>query len=207
VEKMNPKIDFKKSMKAFYNPSVRGLHLVDVPLMRFLMGDGRGDPNTSEDYKLVLEALYTISYGIKFSFKSDGFDHVVPPLEGLWWMENMDDFTLANKGRWEWTMMIMQPEWVTEQAFLKARETAYKKTGNPSISKIRFETYHEGLSLQVQYTGAYQDETATLIEMHSFISDNGYVRNGKHHEIYLSDPRKTAVGKLKTILRQPILKR
>jgi hypothetical protein len=198
------KIDFKKTLKSLYNPSARGFHLVDVPLMNYVMSDGKGDPNTSEDYRQVVEALYSISYGIKFAYKSDGFDHVVPPLEGLWWMDDMREFNRTNINQWEWTMMIMQPEWVTSEAFSKVCETSLKKTGNPVIRKVRFGTYHEGLAIQVLYIGPYDGEAQVIAEMHKVITDNGYLMNGKHHEIYLSDPRKTPPEHLKTILRQPV---
>jgi hypothetical protein len=145
-----------------------------------------------------------MSYGIKFALKSQGFDHIVPPLEGLWWMENMNEFTLANKDSWEWTMMIMQPEWVTGEWVEKVRDEAYKKKRLPLLKKARFKPYDEGLSVQIVYTGAYENEARTIADIHTFIKNNRYQTNGKHHEIYLGDPRKTSPEKLKTILRQPI---
>jgi len=203
---MNTKVDFKKVLKPFYHPSQKGFHIVEVPAMNFLMLDGVGDPNTSLDYQQAVEALYSISYGLKFALKTQGFDHIVPPLEGLWWMGDMNEFTVANKARWEWTMMIMQPEWVTTEWVEKVRDMTIKKKDNRSLSTIRFEIYDEGLSVQILYIGAYKNEAPTIAEMHKFINTNGYRPDGKHHEIYLGDPRKTSPDRLQTILRQPIKK-
>jgi hypothetical protein len=203
---MNTKVDFKKVLKHLYNPLKSGFHLVDVPPMNYLMIDGVGDPNKSEEYQQAVEALYTMAYGIKFALKSQGFDHIVPPIEGLWWMENMADFRMTNKDQWKWTMMIMQPEWVTTDWVEKVRVDAYKKKKVESILKLRFENYKEGLAVQILYTGAYDDEALVIADMHEFIHANGYKTNGWHHEIYLGDPRKTPPDKLKTILRQPIHK-
>ena len=201
---MSIKVDYKKTLKHLYNPPKGDFHVVDVPEMNFLSLDGKGDPNTSGDYQQAVEALYTISYGIKFAHKAQGFDHVVPPLEGLWWMKNMNDFTLANKESWEWTMMIMQPEWVTDESVEKVRHDAIKKKKLASLTKVRFGPYHEGLSVQFLYTGAYESEAPTIAAMHQYIKINGYHTNGKHHEIYLGDPRRLSPEKLLTILRQPI---
>jgi hypothetical protein len=200
------KIDFKKTLKYLYNPSNVGFHIVDVPPMNFLMINGMGDPNASEKYTEAIEYLYSMSYGLKFALKSQGVDHIVPPLEGLWWMENMDEFTMANKYRWEWTMMIMQPEWVTTEWVEKVKTDVIKKKKLASLSNMKFETYHEGLSVQILYTGPYDQEAPTIAEMHKFIKSNGYQTNGKHHEIYIGDVRKTPPEKLQTILRQPIRK-
>jgi len=203
---MSDKVDFRKTLRALYNPPKGPFHLIDVPPMNFLMLDGTGDPNKSLDYQLAIEALYALSYGIKFALKAQGVNYIVPPLEGLWWMENMNEFSLANKDRWEWTMMIMQPQGVTLEVVDKVRKDKYKKKKNETLQKIRFEKYHEGLSVQVLYTGAYRDEGPTIAEMHRFINNNGYRMNGKHHEVYLSDIRKTSADKLQTVLRQPISK-
>jgi hypothetical protein len=121
-------------------------------------------------------------------------------------MENMDEFTMANKYRWEWTMMIMQPEWVTTEWVEKVKTDVIKKKKLASLSNMKFETYHEGLSVQILYTGPYDQEAPTIAEMHKFIKSNGYQTNGKHHEIYIGDVRKTPPEKLQTILRQPIRK-
>jgi hypothetical protein len=119
-------------------------------------------------------------------------------------MDDMHEFTVENKYRWKWTMMIMQPGWVTPAGVEQARSEAYRKKRLPNINNVRFEAYREGLSVQILYIGAYKDEAATIADMHRYIESNGYRPNGKHHEVYLSDARKTPTDKLKTILRQPI---
>jgi hypothetical protein len=198
------KVDFKKTLKQLYNPSKKGLQIVEVPVMNFLMVDGQGDPNTSLEYQQAIEVLYNMSYGIKFALKSQGYDHIIPPLEGLWWMENINEFTRDNIERWEWTMMIMQPEWVSPETVERVRIGVVKKKGHSNAERVRFERYIEGLALQTLYIGPYADEAPVIAEMHNFINTNGYQTNGKHHEIYLSDVRKTPPEKLQTILRQPI---
>jgi hypothetical protein len=203
---MIAKVDFKKLLKQLYNPPKGGFHIVDVPPSNFLMIDGRGDPNTSMDFQQAMDALYSLSYGLKFTLKSHGYDHIVPPLEGLWWIENMEEFNFSNKNRWEWTMMIMQPEWINHEWVEKVRMDVLKKKSNPLIVKARFEQYIEGISVQKLYIGAYEDEAPTIAEMHQYIVTNGYQINGKHHELYLGNPRKTPPEKLQTILRQPIRK-
>jgi hypothetical protein len=203
---MIAKVDFKKLLKQLYNPPKGGFHIVDVPPSNFLMIDGRGDPNTSMDFQQAMDALYSLSYGLKFTLKSHGYDHIVPPLEGLWWIENMEVFNFSNKNRWEWTMMIMQPEWINHEWVEKVRMDVLKKKSNPLIVKARFEQYIEGISVQKLYIGAYEDEAPTIAEMHQYIVTNGYQINGKHHELYLGNPRKTPPEKLQTILRQPIRK-
>lgn len=201
---MSNKIDFKKTLKHLFNPGIRGFHIVEVPKMNFLMVNGIGDPNVSERYQQAVEGLYSMSYGIKFALKSQETDYIVPPLEGLWWMDNMEDFTLVNRPLWEWTMMIMQPDWVTNKLVEKVKVSVFKKKKLPIIPDIRFKPYAEGKAVQILYTGEYKDEAPTIAMMHDFINDNGYLPDGKHHEIYLGDPRKTSPDKLQTILRQPV---
>ena len=203
------KIDFKKELKHLYKPSGKQFAVVEVPPMQFLMVDGHGDPNTVQEYQGAVEALYGVSYKLKFMSKKElGKDYVVPPLEGLWWAENMETFTSQrNKSQWDWTMMIMQPDWITQKMVEAAIEEVEKKKGLPGLANLRLETYHEGLSVQIMHTGSYDNEGAILAELHSeFLPNNGYQEAGKHHEIYLSDPRKVVPEKLKTVLRQPIRK-
>ncbi len=203
------KIDFKKELKYLYNPSGEKFEVVDVPPMQFLMMDGHGDPNTVQEYQEAVEVLYAVSYKLKFISKNDlGQDYVVPPLEGLWWAENMETFTSQrDKGQWDWTMMIRQPDWITQEMVDAAAQEVEKKKGLVALSKLRLETYHEGLSVQIMHAGSYDDEGPILAELHSkFNPANGYEEAGKHHEIYLSDPRKVAPEKLKTVLRQPVRK-
>jgi len=201
-----PKIDFKKELGHLYNPPKQKFTIVDVPPMNFLMIDGHGDPNKGTTLQEVMDVLYAMSYTLKFMLKPKGIDYVVAPPEGLWWMEDMAEFDLQAKDRWNWTIMIMQPDAITAEMVEKARAEVARKKSPPLLPKLRFERYHEGLSVQIMYLGAYADEGPTIARMHAFIRDNGYVPNGKHHEIYLGDPRRTAPEKLKTIIRQPIKK-
>ena len=202
------KTDFKKTLKHLYNPPRRFV-TVDVPEMQFLMVDGHGDPNTTQDYKDAVEALYAVAYKTKFRSKKDlGKDYTVPPLEGLWWAEDMETFITRDKSQWDWTMMIMTPDWISAEIFADAVEQVRKAKDPAALDKVRLERYHEGLSVQIMHIGSYDDEGPVLSQMHSdFIPNNGYVENVKHHEIYLSDPRRVAPEKLKTVLRQPIKKR
>ena len=199
------KVDFKKALKHLYNPSKK-FGLVDVPEMQFLMIDGHGDPNTSQSYQDAIEALYSVAYKIKFiSKKRLGKDYVVPPLEGLWWAENMASFTVdLDKSQWDWTMMIMTPDWITREVFDEAVSRVRSSKSPAALDLVRLENYHEGLAAQVMYVGAYADEGPTIQALHAFIDQAGYRRDGKHHEIYLGDPRRTAPGKLKTVIRQPV---
>lgn len=203
------KIDLKKELKHLYNPSTKEISIVDVPKMNFLMVDGKGDPNTSQEYKEAIEALYTVSYSLKFMIKKGetAIDYVVMPLEGLWWTDDMAQFSTENKGIWKWTAMIMQPEYVTKDLVTKAFEQVEKKKNPPALSKMRFESFHEGLSAQIMHIGPYSAEGPTIKKLHSFIKEKGYEFDGlvqKHHEIYLSDPRRTAPEKMKTVIRQPM---
>ncbi|MFQ5340993.1 MAG: GyrI-like domain-containing protein [Anaerolineae bacterium] len=198
------KVDFKKDLKHLYNPPKSKFTIVDVPAMNFLMIDGHGDPNNNPAFQDISDALYGMAYTVKFALKAQGMDYVVPPLEGLWWMENMGEFSLEAKDQWLWTLMIMQPEWATPEVLEEARATLAHKKNPPALPSLRFETYAEGLSVQIMYVGPYADEGPTIARMHAFIEAEGYEPNGKHHEIYLSDPRRTAPEKLKTVIRQPI---
>ncbi|MBN1537005.1 MAG: GyrI-like domain-containing protein [Anaerolineales bacterium] len=200
------KFDCKKDLKHLYQPSSKEFSLINVPSMNYLLVDGHGDPNTSLQYQKSVEALYSIAYKIKFILKPQGIDFTVSPLEGLWWVDDMTKFSVKNKGEWDWTMMIMQPKWVEVDVFEKAREIVAKQKVIPELSKMRFESFEEGLAVQILYWGAYADESPTIARMHEFIHSSGLFTNGKHHEIYLGDPRKTAPEKLKTILRQPVRK-
>lgn len=199
------KVDFKKTLKHLYKPP-KEFGTVDVPEMQFIMVDGHGDPNTAQEYQDVVEALYAVAYKMKFiSKKTLGKDYVVPPLEGLWWAEDMETFTTREKSAWDWTMMIMTPDWITSEIFADAVEEVRKKKNPAAVDKVRLEPYHEGLSVQIMHIGSYDDEGPIIAEMHyDFIPENGFVENGKHHEIYLSDPRRVAPEKLKTVLRQPV---
>ena len=200
------KVDFKKSFKDLYHPP-KEFVVVDVPEMQFLMVDGHGDPNEAQEYQDAVEALYALAYKLKFISKRNmDKDYVVPPLEGLWWAEDMDTFTVTReKSRWDWTMMIMTPEWVTKDMYRDAVAQVRKGKNPVSLDKIRLEAYHEALAVQIMHIGSYDDEAPTLVKMHrDFIPEHGFEMNGKHHEIYLSDPRRVTPEKLKTVLRQPV---
>ena len=203
------KTDFKKTMKEFYAPKSQEFVLVDVPEMSFLMIDGKGDPNSSKEYKITLETLYPVAYKTKFiSKKMLEKDYVVPSLEGLWWADDMSTFTEnLDKSQWSWTMMIMQPDWITADIIEDAKQQVVKKCSSAALSNLRFERFKEGMSLQCLHIGSYDNEAPTLSKLHNeTMPEHGYEFNGKHHEIYLSDPRRVAAEKLKTILRQPVKK-
>ncbi len=199
------KIDLKKELKHLFRPSARKFSVVDVPPMQFLMIDGQGDPNTAQAYADAIEALYAVAYALKFASKRQlQRDFTVMPLEGLWWTEDMADFSMENKDAWLWTAMIMQPDWIDAAMVEEAKTVVASKKNLPALDKMRFETYAEGLSAQILYIGPYADEGPTIARLHAFIAEHGYRPAGKHHEIYLSDPRRTAPEKLKTVIRQPI---
>jgi hypothetical protein len=201
-----PKIDLKKELKNLYNPSAKEVVIVDVSRMNFLMIDGAGDPNKAQEFKDAVEALYSVSYALKFMVKKGrtAIDYSVMPLEGLWWVDDMSKFGMEDKDAWKWTVMIMQPEFVTKDMFKKALEQVGKKKNLLALSKMKFEDFHEGLSAQIMHIGPYSAEGPTIKKLHNFIREKGYELRGRHHEIYLSDPRKSAPKKMKTIIRQPI---
>jgi hypothetical protein len=203
------KQDLKKELKNLYFPSTKEFIFVEVPDFNFLMVDGKGDPNTAQEYQEAIEALYNVSYTVKFMVKKKkpAQDYVVMPLEGLWWADDMNDFIAGNKDVWKWTAMIVQPKQVTKSLLEEAMEQVEKKKNPPALSKLRFESFKEGLSAQIMYIGSYSAEGLTIEKLHNFIRENGYEFDGlieKHHEIYLSDPRRTSVEKLKTVIRQPV---
>jgi hypothetical protein len=200
-----PKTDFKKTLKHLYNPP-RSFTIVEVPAMQFLMIDGHGDPNSAQSYQDAVEALYAVAYRCKFASKRAlDRDYVVPPLEGLWWAADMSTFVTRDKGAWDWTMMIMQPDWIGGDVLAEAVQQVAQSKDLPALPKLRMETYHEGLSVQITYIGPYDAEGPVLAQLHGeFLPQNDLAEAGKHHEIYLSDPRRTAPEKLKTVLRQPV---
>lgn len=192
-------------------PSAKRVELVEVPPTNFLMADGQGDPNTSQDYKEAVEALYTLSYGLKFALKKAlGVTSKVAPLEGLWWADDMAEFSAEHKSDWRWTMMIAQPEAVDAAWVARVREEVGRKKTLPASERVRLEAFHEGLAAQIMHVGPYAAEGPTIETLHAFIRDAGYTFDGrvqKHHEIYLGDPRRSAPEKLRTVLRQPVSER
>ncbi len=202
------KIDLKKDLKHLYNPSPKEVAVVDVSEMKFLMVDGAGNPNTAQEYKDAVEALYAISYALKFMIKKGeaAMDYGVMPLEGLWWADDMSQFSAGNKDIWKWTSMIMQPKYVTEDLFNKAIDQVRKRRSLRALPEMRFERFHEGLAAQIMHLGSYSAEGPTVERLHNFIKENGYELRGKHHEIYLTDPQRSAPDKMKTVIRQPVRK-
>lgn len=201
-----PKLDFKKDLKQFYNPSAKQCVLIDVPPMNFLMLDGVGNPNTAPAFAEATETLYAVSYTLKFMVKKseEAFDYVVAPLEGLWWTEDMAEFSVERKDDWLWTLLIMQPEVVTAALIEWAKAEAVRKKTLPALARLRFERYQEGTVAQIMHIGPYAAEGPTVAKLHQFIAESGYALHGKHHEIYLSDPRRAAPEKMKTVIRQPV---
>ncbi|MBW8881183.1 MAG: GyrI-like domain-containing protein [Asticcacaulis sp.] len=200
------KIDFKAEYKSLYSAPQKDFVLVEVPPLSYLMFDGHGDPNTAPVYQQAVEALYSLSYTLKFmSKRAFDRDYVVGPLEGLWWAEDMAAFTARRKSDWSWTMMILQPDWILPAHLAAARAEVLMKKGLPGVEAVRLETLDEGLCAQILHIGSYDDETPTLQRLHAeWLPANGLVETGHHHEIYLSDPRKVEPAKLKTLLRQPV---
>ena len=199
------KIDYKKELKHLYKPSPKAVEEVDVPVMKFLMIDGNGGPNAAE-FADAIEALYPIAYALKFAVKKGDLeiDYGVMPLEGLWWSDDMSSFISGNKEKWKWTLMIMQPEIITETMVNEAIEEVKRKKNPTSLSSVRFESFHEGKSAQTMHIGPFSEEGPTVEKVHLFIEAAGSKRIKKHHEIYLSDIRRAAPEKWKTVIRQPM---
>jgi hypothetical protein len=203
---MTEKIDFKKSLDA-YRAKKGEFRVLDVPDLQYLMIDGHGDPNTSPAFAEAVEALYPVAYKVKFASKNDlGRDYVVPPLEGLWWAEDMDAFTTdRDKSRWEWTLMLMVPDWIDAAMVATAIEQVEAKGAPARLADVRCETLAEGRCVQTLHVGSFDDEAEVLARLHhEFVPDNGLRLSGTHHEIYLSDFRRVAPEKQRTILRQPV---
>lgn len=210
------KLDYKKEYKDLYLPKTKP-SIIDVPEMIFIAVDGKGDPNTCDEYKQAMEILYGLSFTIKMS-KMNGtqpkgyFEYVVPPLEGLWFTDDaiFDGLNITDKSKFKWTSMIRQPEFVTDKVFEAAKTALKKKKPHLDLSKARFVKMAEGLCVQIMHMGAYDDEPASIEKMKAFCVENGYAEDfsgGKmHHEIYLSDPRRCAAEKLKTVIRHPVKK-
>jgi len=206
------KLDLRKELKHLYAPSSRKVELVDVPEFKFIIVDGAIEPGqtpeTSQHYHNAIGALYGASYTLKFMSKrrqADPIDYPVMPLEGLWWT-GTGGFDFQRKEEWKWTMMVMQPDHITAEMLAQALEQLRKKGDNPALSRLRLESFREGLSMQIMHVGPYADEPRTIELMTAFARENGCVRRGKHHEIYLGDPRRAKPERLRTVLRQPVVK-
>jgi hypothetical protein len=197
------KRDLKKELKSLYKPSSKEIGVIDVPPLNFVMLDGEGDPNTSPLFQQAMEVLYAVSYSIKFLVKGSE-DYVVMPLEGLWWAEPMEVFSLDSKGVWKWTIMIAQPDHITPEIYAQAVEQTRRKKNPARLDLLRFESFHEGLAAQIMHIGPYAAEAPTIERLHTWIKEHGYDFVGKHHEVYMSDPRRAAPDKMQTVIRQPV---
>ncbi len=195
-------MDLKRTLRTVYTAS-REPMLVDVPELAFLMIDGHGDPNTAAGYTDAVQALFAVSYAAKFELKRAGvLDYAVMPLEGLWWTPDMTSFSVEDKSAWDWTMMIMQPDEATPEIMASARSTAARSTRLCAVERLRLERFDEGTAAQLVHVGPYATEGPTVQSLHEFVAAHGLERAGKHHEIYLSDPRRSAPEKVRTIVRQ-----
>jgi hypothetical protein len=199
------KVDLRTAHRELYAPP-REFTRVVVPALAYLQIDGEGDPNTSPAYAEAVEALFSLAYAVKFASKKDlGQDFVVGPLEGLWTAADPGAFTRREKEAWSWTLMVLQPDWLTDAFVADVAEATRRKKGLPALDRVRFATYDEGECVQILHVGSYDDETPTLARLHDeYLPSHGLTFNGPHHEIYLSDVRRTAPERLRTVLRQPV---
>ena len=205
------KLNLKAQYRHLYKPPTKGAVVVEVPPLPYLQVHGRGDPNTAPAYREAVAALFTLAYTLKFAVKKGtlAIDYGVMPLEGLWWTEGEqtihigDPLCFSNRDSWRWTMMILQPDFIDRALVEEARAQAIKKKGLPLLGAIEFGTLHEGRCAQVLHTGPYgAAEVPTIESLHRFIAEQGGQPRGRHHEIYLNDPSRTAPQKLKTLIRQ-----
>ena len=198
-------IDLRKANKELYAPKAGVVAFVEVPPMQFAAIDGTGDPNTSAAYGEAVSALYAVSYAVKGYRKTTGAgDYVVMPLEGFWSMADDAPYAPDERERWVWTLLIRQPDDLTGEQFTQVRDEARRKRGLAKLADVRLEAFAEGLAAQTLHLGPFADEAPTIARLHEFIAAQGRTPRGKHHEIYLSDPRRTAPARLRTILRQPV---
>jgi hypothetical protein len=204
---MEQKIDLKLELKKYYNPSAKTPEILEVPSFKYLMIDGISMDFGNEDSQNAIQALFGVSYKVKFTLKKEqGLDYGVMPLEGLWWADDLNDFINGNRDKWQWTYMIMQPEFVASDLIQAAMKEVKKSKGLKTVDLLRLEDYEEGLTAQIMHIGPFSEEHPNIMKIHRFIKESGGTFDGKiqkHHEIYLSDFRKTAPEKLKTVLRQP----
>ena len=199
------KVDFKRELPEVYAAG-RVPKLIEVPELAFLMVDGEGAPGRAPEFRAAIEALYSVAYTVKFAIKRrpGGIDYRVMPLEGLFWVDEGRDFPPPDPSDWRWTAMIMQPGSVTAELLESARQTAAAKRSLSALDLVRLERFHEGAAAQILHIGPYAEEQPTIACLHQFIAEQGYVPRGKHHEIYLGDPNRSAPAKLKTLIRQPV---
>jgi hypothetical protein len=199
-----PTADLRRDLGPVYRPA-REPVLVDVPELQVLAVDGHGDPNTSPAYAAAVSALFSVSYAARFALKRAGvLEYSVMPLEGLWSVPDMSTFTTADKDAWDWTMLIVQPAEVTPEVVAAAREAVAAKRDEPALELLRLERFAEGRAAQVLHVGPYSEEGPTIAALHGFIAEQGLRLTGRHHEVYLGDPRRSAPERLRTLLRQPV---
>lgn len=200
------KINYLKQLRHLYAPSAKTAEIIDVPPMNFLMIDGEGDPNNSAAFKDAVETLFSLSYTLKFMVKKGAIDvdYGVMPLQALWWSDDPSAFSSGNKDAWQWTVMVMQPELITPELVAEATKEVQRKKNPASLPLVRFQEFHEGKAAQIMHIGPFSEEGPTIEKLHAFIENNGSRKVGKHHEIYLSDIRRAAPEKWKTIVRQPM---
>jgi len=201
------KLDLRKELKQYYRAKKKP-EIIDIPPGKFLTITGRGEPGGSA-YQAALNALYSLSYTLKFKCKAEGRDFTVMGLEGLWWWDDRSIFSLEDappREEWNWKSMIRQPDFITGEMLEEIRPQVREKKGAPEVDEVVLESFHEGLSAQIMHVGPYSEEGPTIERLHAFIVENGYRMRGLHHEIYLSDPRRTAPERWRTIIRQPIEK-
>lgn len=201
-----PKLDQKRSMRRLYFPPTAEPVLVDVPEMPFLMVDGHGGPFGIPSFVHAVEALFSVSYALKYLIKrvDPEDDYTVMPLEAIWWAGRGDEFWLEDPARWRWTAMVAQPPVATAELVGKAMSEAAAKRSLPALKKVRLEAFREGLSAEVLHIGPYEDQLPTIEKLRAWIDEHDYPLRGRHHEIYLSDPRRCAASRLKTVARQPV---
>ena len=201
-----PKVDLKRSMRRLYFPPHDQPVLVDIPEFAFLMIDGRGDPATGRTYAEAMEALFAVSFTLKFMIKrlDPEDDYTVMPLESLWWSSERSGFSIQNRSTSRWTAMITQPPTVSAELLAKATAEVRARRRLPALGRIRLERFREGLCAQVMHVGPYEDELPTIEKLHAFIAEHDYPLRGRHHEIYLSDPKRCAPDRRKTVIRQPV---
>lgn len=199
------KRDLKRELRELYHASAKLVAEVNVPPLAYLMIDGAGDPNHSPEYAQAIEALFSVSYTAKFAMKKadGGMDYAVMPLEGLWWAEDWSVFVTDDRSKWQWTMMILQPDFVPAAVIAAAIEQVKTKKKLPALPKLRYEIFHEGRCAQILHVGPFTEEGPTIQKVHAFIEEKS-APSGKHHEIYLSDIRRAAPARWKTIIRQPM---
>ena len=210
MTKLMTKLDLRKQYKHLYQPGAKKVEVVEVPAFQFAMVDGQieagNSPGISPGFQQAVEALYGIAYTLKFNSKlskENPLDYTVMALEALWWVEG-GEFDISRPESWRWTAMILQPDHITPEMFQQGLAQLRKKKDGPALDLLRFETFHEGLSVQIMHVGPYAEEPATIKKLHAFARENGYRLRGVHHEIYLGDPRRSNPAKLKTVLRQPV---